>query len=313
MRKTLFLVLLFGIILGFFLRDLLRDKPAQAKLITINSRNLEFQIITQADTIGEVLGENSISAELLQNSTRTLPQKTADKIINGMRIYLAKPLEIIWRDAGKEQVAVTNAATVGDFLSEQNVALAYTDKVTPTLETFLAKGQVVNIDRIVDLEIKEISEIPFSTNLEYDASEFYGHNKVFKAGKQGKREQVFLITYKNGVEIRRRLLSEKILENPQTEVRSFGTKVEIEETQEGRASWYVFRRCLCAAHPFYDFGRYARVTSLGSGKSIIVQINDRGPDLAVHPDRVIDLDSVAFRELAPLGAGTTGVKVELFR
>jgi rare lipoprotein A len=54
-------------------------------------------------------------------------------------------------------------------------------------------------------------------------------------------------------------------------------------------------------------GNYARVTNTASGKSIIVQINDYGPQ---GKGRVIDLDKVAFQKIASLGAGVIGVKVE---
>ena len=107
------------------------------------------------------------------------------------------------------------------------------------------------------------------------------------------------------------MLDELVLARPIDEVRKLGTMIKIEESKEGRASWYAHEGCMCAAHPFYEFGRYIRVTSLSSGKSIIVKVSDRGPDLSVHPDRVVDLDSLAFKQLAPLGAGTIGVKVEL--
>jgi rare lipoprotein A (peptidoglycan hydrolase) len=42
-------------------------------------------------------------------------------------------------------------------------------------------------------------------------------------------------------------------------------------------------------------------------------VNDWGPDRSVHPDRVIDLDSVAFKKLASLGAGVIDVRVQLLQ
>jgi rare lipoprotein A len=54
-------------------------------------------------------------------------------------------------------------------------------------------------------------------------------------------------------------------------------------------------------------GSYARVTNKANGKSVIVQINDRGP---FGENRIIDLDKVAFAKIASLGAGVIDVKVE---
>jgi len=41
-----------------------------------------------------------------------------------------------------------------------------------------------------------------------------------------------------------------------------------------------------------------------------VEINDYGPDRGLHPDRVIDLDKVAFQKISSLGAGIINVRVE---
>jgi rare lipoprotein A (peptidoglycan hydrolase) len=52
------------------------------------------------------------------------------------------------------------------------------------------------------------------------------------------------------------------------------------------------------------------VTSQLTGKYTVVRINDWGPERDKFPERVIDLDAVAFKEFAPLGAGVIRVDVE---
>ncbi|MDF1496541.1 MAG: RlpA-like double-psi beta-barrel domain-containing protein [Patescibacteria group bacterium] len=80
---------------------------------------------------------------------------------------------------------------------------------------------------------------------------------------------------------------------------------------EGTASWYAYKGCDCAASPDFPKGSYVKVTRLNDpSKSVIVRINDYGPERDIFPDRVIDLDKVAFQKIAPLGAGLTNVKVE---
>ena len=79
----------------------------------------------------------------------------------------------------------------------------------------------------------------------------------------------------------------------------------------GSASWYKYKGCDCAASPDYPKDSLLRVTNLENEKSVIVKINDFGPDRAIHPDRAIDLDSVAFKKLANLWEGIIQrVKVE---
>ena len=52
------------------------------------------------------------------------------------------------------------------------------------------------------------------------------------------------------------------------------------------------------------------MTNLANGKTVIVRVNDWGPDQAVHLNRILDLDAEAFKLLAPLSLGTIEVKVE---
>lgn len=138
----------------------------------------------------------------------------------------------------------------------------------------------------------------------------YGKEVVAQEGLSGEQEVTYKVRYKNGEEISKIKLSSTITKNPVSKIIRAGRKIEVESYEKGRASWYAYEKCLCAAHPFFPKGSYLRVTALASGKTVVVRVNDWGPDQSVHPDRVIDLDAEAFKLLAPLGAGTIQVKVE---
>ena len=91
--------------------------------------------------------------------------------------------------------------------------------------------------------------------------------------------------------------------------------------EEGVASWYGRRfngkktssgepydmYAMTAAHPTLPIPSYARVTSLETGKSVVVRINDRGP---FHSKRIIDLSYTAAYKLGYLGRGSARVRVE---
>ncbi len=64
---------------------------------------------------------------------------------------------------------------------------------------------------------------------------------------------------------------------------------------------------MSAAHRSLPLPTFARVTSLDSGQSVIVRVNDRGP---FHSDREIDLSYAAASRLGFLDHGTGSVKVE---
>jgi rare lipoprotein A (peptidoglycan hydrolase) len=77
----------------------------------------------------------------------------------------------------------------------------------------------------------------------------------------------------------------------------------------GMASFYPgLRGELTAAHRSLPFGTHVRVTRIGSGKSVVVRINDRGPFVA---GRIIDLSRRAAEYLQMITAGVARVSLQV--
>lgn len=92
------------------------------------------------------------------------------------------------------------------------------------------------------------------------------------------------------------------------------TFVIVEEPSQwiGEASWYAYKNGNFAASRDFSKGTKVKVTSVaGKGKSIIVIINDYGPELQTK--RLIDLDKAAFQQLGALSAGVMSVKIEILK
>ncbi len=96
----------------------------------------------------------------------------------------------------------------------------------------------------------------------------------------------------------------------------------VTSTLSGVASWYgpgfhgrrsasgeVFdQNALTAAHRTLPFGTRVRVTSLASGQSVVVRINDRGP---FGHGRVIDLSAAAAAQIGLRARGVGRVQIEV--
>jgi rare lipoprotein A len=92
--------------------------------------------------------------------------------------------------------------------------------------------------------------------------------------------------------------------------------------QTGLASWYgaqhegkrtasgtIYDQAgLTAAHPSLPFGSKIKVTNLANGKSVEVEITDRGPFAG---NRIIDLSQAAAKVLEMIESGTATVRLEL--
>jgi len=84
----------------------------------------------------------------------------------------------------------------------------------------------------------------------------------------------------------------------------YGRKFHNQKTSNGETyDMYA----MTAAHPTLPLPSYARVTSLATGRSVVVRVNDRGP---FHPGRVIDLSYAAAHRIGIAQKGSGQVEVE---
>jgi len=67
-------------------------------------------------------------------------------------------------------------------------------------------------------------------------------------------------------------------------------------------------RAMTAAHRSLPFGTKVRVINVNNGKSVVVKINDRGPN---KPDYIIDLTLEAAKRLGFVEEGTVVVKIQV--
>ena len=65
---------------------------------------------------------------------------------------------------------------------------------------------------------------------------------------------------------------------------------------------------LTAAHPSLPFGTRLRITSVASGRSVVVRVNDRGPFIK---GRAVDVSYSAAKELGMTDRGVAKVKMEV--
>jgi rare lipoprotein A len=96
-------------------------------------------------------------------------------------------------------------------------------------------------------------------------------------------------------------------------------------TSHGLASYYGYRDgytgrtasgehvrvgAFTAAHRTLPFGTRVRVTNTGTGRSVVVRINDRGPFVR---GRIIDVSHSAAQALGMIGRGVAAVQIEVVR
>lgn len=99
-------------------------------------------------------------------------------------------------------------------------------------------------------------------------------------------------------------------------------KQAISHRERGLATWYCCYRpgaltasgakynknILAAAHKTLPFGSLVKVTNQRNGKSVVVEITDRGP---FAKGRIIDLTPAAFARIDAKSAGIANVKIDV--
>ena len=274
-----------------------------AKPISINDNGLLFETSTTTKSINDLLQEKKI---VLGEHDAIIPNKDS-LIYPGIIINIDRAVKINIAVDGKNIENYSTQKTIGGVLKENDVILGRLDKVLPEENSHPPIDAKIIVTRI-NVEEKIITEdIPFKTIHKEDAKLGWREEKTEQKGELGKIDIKYKITYKDNKEISRVALEKNITQEPVTEIITKGTYMQLGKANSGQGTWYAFKGGLFAASTSLPRGSYARVTNQANGKSVIVQINDYGPQ---GKGRIIDLDKVAFMKIASLGAGVIGVKVE---
>lgn len=94
----------------------------------------------------------------------------------------------------------------------------------------------VNVKTLEEVTVFE--EIPFSTEIVYDEEMWIVQSEVTTPGQVGRKEIVYHIIRENGVETERTKISEKILEEPVTQIKTQGS-AQVPSVGSGQFVWPV--------------------------------------------------------------------------
>ena len=276
----------------------------QKKVEIVENGVIVLGMRTEAKTVGEFVEQSKVE---LNEDDKIYPARDVE-LSGGMRIMVQKSIPVKIEVDGEEIEKNIFGRTVREAVRESGVKLNPADQVEPALDSLIYNDLKIVITRIEHKEIVETEKIDFETVEKKDKELRWRTKKVKQKGKKGEREIKYLVTYKNGEEVKRKKLSSKVIKKPVPEIVVVGTKIKVGKVQRGRASWYAYTGKMAAASTTFPKGTWLRVTAVNSGKQVFVQVNDYGPDPGTG--KILDLDKVAFKKLAPLGTGVIEVKVE---
>lgn len=280
------------------------DFSAGRKEVRLIDDGMVYSVKTEMRTVDDFLRENNI---VLGQEDFIFPS-TQHVLVAGTTMVIKRMKAIAIIENGKKSEQNTFAENVQQAIFEnRELSLGLDDVTFPLREEKIHGGETVKITHVLIKEEKKSEPIQFKIVVNEDDSLGWRIKKVTQKGEQGAYDLMYKVVYYDGKEISRKLIEKSKAKDPVDEIVTQGTLVKIGKVHTGVASWYAFRGGLFAANPWLPMGSYVRVTNQDNGKSVIVKINDRGP---FGNGRIIDLDKVAFAQIASIGAGVANIKME---
>lgn len=278
------------------------DKPVNVTIIddgnTIHLENVPAKTISKAVKFYD---------EDISEQDRVFPDRGKEIFSNDV-IKINREKTVKLTIAGEKQKLKTYGDSLGTIFAEAGIELDDDDLITPNKNTIVNKDLEAEIVKVEIKEERETKKIDFKTVKKDDPETNYLKKFTKVEGEYGEKEIVYEISYHNGEEVDRKKVDEVIVKEPVDKVVVQGTRMRLGKADKGLASWYAWTGTLACASRDYPKGTYLKVTNPANGKSVIVLVNDYGPQ--AWTGRIIDLDKVAFAELASIGAGVIDVKVE---
>ena len=277
---------------------------SEQKNIELTDGNMVFELISKAQTVGDFLNEQKIN---LGSNDVVLPEKNT-KIFSGTHVIILRAKKITIKEAGKTFDTYTFQNTIEQAIWEnKDIDFSEDDIAKPARNVLVENGMTITVTHVLIKEETKQESIDFKTISNEDDTLGWRIKKVTQKGEKGINEVKYKVVYYDGKEISRKILEQNKTKDPIPEIVTQGTYMKLGKANKGQGTWYAFKGGLFAASTTLPRGSYAKVTNTENGESVVVQINDYGPQ---GKGRIIDLDKVAFQKIADIGAGVIGVKVE---
>lgn len=212
----------------------------RARPLELTVDGVSRQVYVTALSVDEALGQLGYRADdLVLSASRSerLP-------LQGMRLTITTPKEIVLVSDGQQRVVTTTAATAGELLAEQGIALSETDKTSLYLDQALLNRMRLQVYRVQINEISETTAVPADKVETPNPEAFEGDRTVTTPGVAGQQVTRYRVTVVDGVETAREVLETAVTVAPVTERVTVGTKPrpELAPSADG-LNWAALAKC----------------------------------------------------------------------
>lgn len=204
--------------------------------------------------------------------------------------------------------------TVNSLLKSQGITLNPTDIVNPSLTAKLYNGMKINITRVETKQITQVFSLDYETIIKKDPNLANTETKIIQDGVKGEKKVIYNITYENGKEVSKKIVSEIITKKPINKIVLQGTFPVMPISRNGNKLSYskVFTARATAYYAIYGVGN----TYTASGRKAIRNPNGYST-VAVDPNVIplgtkLFIENYGFAIAADTGTSIKGNKIDVF-
>jgi resuscitation-promoting factor RpfB len=219
---------------------------SRARPIELTVDGVSREVYVTALSVDEALAQLGFRAEgLVLSASRSerLP-------LTGMELTITTPKEIVLVADGQERVVTTTAATAGDLLAEQGIALSETDRTSLYLTQGLLNRMRLQVYRVQVSEVSETVALRPERVETPDPNAFTGDENVTTPGVAGEKVTVYRVTVVDGVETAREEVSSQVTREPVAEQVAVGTKARPTNSPSADGlNWAALAKCESGGRP----------------------------------------------------------------
>jgi uncharacterized protein YabE (DUF348 family) len=173
--------------------------------------------------------------------------------LDGMDLSVQTPKDVTLVADGQRQAVTTTAATAGDLLAEQGIALSPTDRTSLYPAQPLLDAMVLQVFRVRVSDVTAVQPIDYKTVESPDPETVEGTRTVTQQGVEGQRTVTYRVTVTDGVETAREQTGVTVTQAPVDRQVAVGSKpkpaaTDVAPTADG-LNWAALATCESGGNP----------------------------------------------------------------
>lgn len=192
------------------------------KDVAINDNGSVITVRTMKDTFGEVMEELGI--EVSEHDYVSVSPDTKLRTDQTNELYIKRAVPVYITADNMRTEVMTYRDTVEEMFRDSPVKPGrYDELIGASMEDRITDGMELRIVRVKESYVSETEEIPYTIHRRANKKMDEGTERIYREGMEGVLRKLYRVSYEDGVEVARQLVSETILQNPVNMIIEYGT------------------------------------------------------------------------------------------